>query len=217
MKKIFFVFSASLMLILAILFWSAWQKSNFSNTESLKNIIQKLRNVSPQNNESAVESQYQEFTNSDGEFKIKYPADWSAINSPEILTALTPLEWAEKYDLRTLFLAQDFTENSFIQLIVYEGNFDISAKEIIEEIKKNNQKQGWSVKIIESDVGETETTFEASYARQGSPNLYSKEKILVVGRQAYLISLIAPEEKWQDFAQEANLAINSAAIDKNAK
>lgn len=215
MKKLFFA-GIILIVILAIWVLSNWQKSNLSDTESFENIAQKLQNIAPQNNKLPENSPYQEFATSDGNFKINYPANWLKIDSAEILKALTPPDWAGKYSLETLFLAQSFTSDGFTQLIVYRGNFDMEIEGIVEEIKKNNQEQGWTVEIIESEVEIGEASFEAEYSRQGSPDLYSKEKILTIGNQAYLVSFVFPKEKLADFAQEADLVMDSIiALDKN--
>ena len=96
--------------------------------------------------------------------------------------------------------------------MVQEGVFDISPGEIIEEMKKNNQKQELNMEIVKSDIQNDKTIFEAKYLMTSSPNLYSKEAVIFAGDRTYLIAFVSMENDWPEFAEEAGAIINSAVI-----
>lgn len=218
MKKNIFIAIGLLVFALGLASTTAWRmkkwegglgKENIfkSETFGLQNLSEQLGKISP-----ASEETFQEFISPDGKFRIKYPLGWLAITQKDILDALTPEEWMQKYNLQTLLLASAAQEEESGQLIVYEGNFDLSIEEIIEEMKKIVGSYGWEMKIMESDIKENEGIFEAGYQIPDSPNLRSKEKILRNGREVFLITFMVPENVWPDLTEEINYVINSAEL-----
>lgn len=212
MSKIYICFGFLVLIAIMLLLnnWQSrdWQKTIFQNT------LSELKTVNPGGlpGFSSTSSDYEEFASSDGKFKIKYPASWLIVENQGLLTASAPKEWQEKYNLKTLFLAQYFKADKFAQLMVQEGVFDIPAEDIIEEMKKINQKQDLNMEIVKSDIQDNKTVFEARYFIPNSSNLYSKEEILSIGEKTYLIALIALEKDWQGFNEEIDFIFNSAQI-----
>lgn len=201
-----------MIIILAVQALSAWRMSDLSNIESTKNIIPKLQNISLQNKGAGTGNQYQEFIDSEGKFQIEYPANWLGVNSAEILAALTPPEWAEKYDLKTLFLAQDFQGGKFAQLIIYNGTFNMPIEEIFNKKIEINEDQGWKIEIINSQTQEKEGIFETKYQRDTNTTLLIKEKILTSDNRSYLISITAMEKDWSSLEADIDKILDSAKI-----
>ncbi len=193
---------------------SGWQSGNWEES-LIRDVLPKLKTIEPETSpgfSSSTAGDFKEFVDPDGKLKIKYPNSWLTVENEGLLAASTPKEWQEKYGLKTLFLAQYFQTGKFAQLVIQSGVFDISAGEIIKEMEKNNQKQGLIMEIVELDTKDNKTIFEARYLTAGSPNLYSKEEILVSGEKAYLIALIALEKDWPELAEEFNFILNSARV-----
>ena len=205
MKKTY-ILLGFVILILAMWLLNDWQSGNWE--ENLPpSVLPKLEAIEPEELNG-----YKEFTSPDGKLKITYPAPWLTAENQELLTAATPKEWQEKYSAKTLFLTQYFKADKFAQLMIQEGVFDIPAEEIIEEMKKSNQKQDLNMEIVKSDTADDRTIFEARYLTANSPNLYSKEKILSIGEKTYLIAFITLEKNWPEFAQEADVILESIRI-----
>ena len=96
--------------------------------------------------------------------------------------------------------------------MVQEGIFDISAGEIIEEMKQINQEQELNMEIVKSDIQDDKTVFEARYLMTNNPNVYSKEEIISLGEKTYLIAFIALEKDWPEFTKEADAVLESVEI-----
>ena len=191
-----------------------WQSGNWEEN-LLQNVLPKLKSIEPGESpgfSSSISSDYKEFTSPDGKLKIQYPSSWFDIENESLFAAATPKEWQEKYNLKTLFLAQYFKTDGFAQLMVQEGVFDIVPQEIIEEMKKMNRKQELNMEIVKSDIQDDKAVFEARYLTANSPNLYSKEEILLVGEKTYLIAFITLEKDWPEFSEETNLLLSSVQI-----
>lgn len=210
MGKLIFIIFGFLVLILALGAVSFWQAPDLSNPESLQTIVPKLQEISALGNK-AGEDQYQKFTSSDGKFKIEYPSGWLALKDENLLRAMVPQEWFEKYELKTLILAQNFN-GGFAQMTVYKGIFDISIKEIFEKMTETNKANGWTIEVIKMEDGENEGLFEGKYKNQAGALLYSKEKILMAENEGYLISVFAPEKDWQASEEIIDKILNSAII-----
>lgn len=185
---------------------NSWQSSDWQKN-LLQNTLPQLEAIEPEELNG-----YEEFISPDGKLKIKYPGSWLVAENQGLLAAATPQEWQEKYNLETIFLAQYFKADQFAQLMVQEGVFDISNKEIIAEMKKINQEQELSMEIVKSDIRDDKTVFEARHSTTGSPNLYSQEAILSVGEKTYLIAFITLEKNWPEFTEEADFILNSVQI-----
>ena len=205
MKKSFYVPLGILLFSLLLGFINKWNWQ-----ASQKPLPQ--NNLESVNTEAANQNNYKEFVAADKNFRINYPAAWFRLEDKNILSAFNSKEWQEKYNLKTIFLAQSFEAGKFAQVVVQEGVFDISPGEIIEEMKKNNQKQELNMEIVKSDIQNDKTIFEAKYLMTSSPNLYSKEAVIFAGDRTYLIAFVSMENDWPEFAEEAGAIINSAVI-----
>lgn len=203
MKKLIFILLGFLVLISALGAASLWMAPDSSNIETL---------ISSTNKKPAGENQYQEFASSDAKFKIDFPSHWMAIKEEGLLQALAPQEWVEKYDLKVLFLAQNFQGGEFVQMVVYKGVFEIPIEEIFEEMKKTNENNGWTVEVLELEAYANEGIFEGKYKNRTGSFLHSKEKILIGRERGYLISLFALEKDWPGLRDTIDKILNSAKI-----
>lgn len=208
MKKIIFILLGFLGLILMIGLIAIWLKPDLSNFGTLSE-FQKISSLKGE--EPTEENQYQKFISSDSKFEIQYPVQWPAIQDENLLQAMVPQDWADEYDLKTLFWAQNFREG-FGQLIIYQGTFDIPIEEIFEKMKESNQNNGWTIEVVKLETDEKKGIFEGEYKNQSGASLHSKEKILLEGKEGYWVSLFALEKDWQQFSQEVDSIINSAKI-----
>lgn len=160
-----------------------------------------------------------EFVSQDGDFKIKYPANWIEIKS-EYQTKDSPKSYEIKYDLEYLLWAQKFTlKGEFAQLIIGLGNFEeeINFQQIINEMKESNQQQGWEMQIINLEANNNGASFEAKYQKPDHYALYSQEEIIFLQpregkKKAYLVAIVAFEKDWQSFEREAEQIIDSVEI-----
>lgn len=149
---------------------------------------------------------------SNGKLKIEYPSNWLGVNSAEILAGLTPPDWAEKYNLKVLLLAQNFQGGKFTQLIVYRGEFAMPIEEIFNKNKEGNEEQGWEIKVLESEIQENDAIFELEYKKEPGAALHAKEKILLNGNEAYLVSITAQENDWPETKETIDKIIDSAIM-----
>lgn len=210
MKKNTYVFFGLISLILTIWLLGAWQQQPGLDKILSQNGSPELKITEPEKSSKT----YKEFIDPDGKLKIQYPSSWFVVENESLFSVLTSKDWKEKYDLKTLFLVQSFEMGKFAQLIVQEGVFDIPTEEIIEEMEKINREQELNMEIIKSDIQNDKAIFEARYLTTNSPNLYSKEEILLIGEKTYLIAFIALEQDWPALSEQADFILNSAQIIK---
>ena len=102
------------------------------------------------------------------------------------------------------------TNDESALLVVYKGTFGLTAKEILEEMKKTAQNQGWKMNIVSSEVDEKKAVFEAEYETSGGLLFHSKEKIIIAGNKAYLITVLISKGSWINLTEEINSIINLA-------
>lgn len=196
----------------------AQQKNKFGERISFKDFSQ-IKPILPEEILNIGQGNYKEFTDPDGKLKMKYPSDWLEIKDEKFLEGTIPKEWAEKYNLQTLFFAQGIKTNMTGQIIVNEGNFDIPVEEIIEEMKKSSRAKEWNMEVVSSDIGKG--IFEAKYQKPAHYDLHSKEKILFGGqkenvKKVYLIAYIVFDKDWDKFQEEADEIMDSIQlIDQN--
>lgn len=170
--------------------------------------LEKLPEFSP-----SMTGQTQKFVSPDGKLQIEYPAEFSAIGEKETLQGLTPESWAAKYNLETIFFAAKMQGEGLAQLIVYEGNFDLTIPDIVNEMKKLNQEQGLQMEVVSSDFQAKEGVFEAKYQTKQGYAIHSQEKILAgEGNEFFLISGLAAESDWLAAKPAIDKILNSAII-----
>jgi len=187
-----------------------WQ-NNFNGgsfLEPLRLNVDEIQKIS-----SIEETSLKKFSSPDGNLIVDYPADWVAIEQPEIIQAMSPEDWKEKYNLQTLLFALKTNDES-AQLVAYKGTFGLTTEEIIEEIKKTTQDQGWKMNIVSSEVKEKKAVFEAEYETSSGALFHSKEKVLIAEDEAYLITALVSETSWQETKDDIDKIINSATIIK---
>ena len=161
---------------------------------------------------SAKEAPLQRFSSQYGKLTIDYPLDWAAMEQQEIIGAMAPETWREKYGLRTLLFAMQINNGSS-QLVAYKGNFGgLGVRGIIEEIKGASQNQGWKMNVVSSEVEEKKAVFEAKYETSDGLLFHSKEKILINGNEAYLITALSLEEDWQEARDNIDKIVDSAIV-----
>lgn len=192
MKKTLIIVGILLTILLMILI-NDWQTKDWQQ--------EALEKVTGLNNEESTSLTYFEAPG----FKISYPANWIPLQTS--LSQLVPIDWKEKYGLKILLFSQNF--NPFIQLIVYEGEFNIPLEEVIEKMGKDNQEYGWEVKTIKSEIKNDEGIFELEYSIPGSQSLYTKEKAIKLGEKTYLISTVILEKDLTALSQQIDLILNS--------
>lgn len=215
-KTILIFLSMIFLFGILINYFGKWQLGKLEEVIPLEKLSQ-IRGLSPEQLLKPKEEEYQEFITPDGKLKVKYPPSWIEIKD-KTLQQIIPKEQIKKYNLKHLFLAQQFTtEGKFAQLIVDEWSFDAqkSFEEIIEEMKASNQEQEWDMKIIESEVKGNEGVFEAKYQKSDRYDIHSKEKIIILEpegekKKAYLIAFIAFDKDWAGFEKEADDIIEFA-------
>jgi len=193
------IFSAIIILaaLLITYFWDQ-EKDKFRGITS--DNFSQIKPILPEEIFGDQNDNYEEFISPDGKLKMKYPSDWLEINDEEMLEEVIAQEWADKYNLKTLFLAQKLKLGESSQIVVNEGDFDIGFEEIIEEMKKSNLAKGWNMEIIDSNA--EEGIFEANYQKPDHYELHSREKVLF-GEQkeglmkTYLVAVIVFDKDWE--------------------
>lgn len=209
------ILSAAFVLVVVLVgyFWNQ-QKKNFEEAASSKDLSQ-IKPILPEDILKTGENNYKEFISPDGKLKMKYPSDWLETKDEKFLEEFIPEEWKNKYNLQTIFFAQELKTGKIGQIIVNEGDFDIQIEEIIEEMKKSNQAKGWTMEIINLNL--EEGIFEAKYQKTDHYDLHSKEKILFSegkenAKKAYLIAFIVFDKDWEKFENKADEVINSVQL-----
>lgn len=209
MKKLFFTILGFSALILALGAVALWQMPKLSDLKPLQDILPK---EFPKMPSLTPKGESTEFISADGKFKADYPANWATVTEGELLEALVPAEWAEKYNLQAIFLAQNFWGGEFTQMVVYKGTFDIAIEEIFKKMQETNEANGWTVEVLESSAYANEGIFEGRYKNQAGTLSHSKEKILINGKEAYWVSFFALEKDWQGLEETIDKILKSATI-----
>lgn len=219
-KKIFLIILIILGAFLMIFLISIWEfdkikqslpKEGMQILEEVKSPqLQEILQGKP--SEEKFEILYKEFISPNKELKLKYPSDWIENKEEEMKIN----ETIGEYGFKCLFLAQKFTGEKNAVLIIEELTLKKTEgfDEIINKMKKINQKDGWKMQVIKSEMQESEMIFEATYQKEGEEEFYSKEKILLSQAQneetrAFLIAVITLYQDRQEFAQEVDYLIDS--------
>ncbi len=202
-----------LIIIAGLTIITNWRFKNWQNGFNGGSLLEPLGlNVDEmQEISSAEETAFKKFTSQDSKLTISYPIDWVVLEQQEIIQAMAPKTWKEKYNLQTLLFALKTNDES-AQLVVYKGNFGLDAQGIIEEVKKTTKDQGWKMNIVSSEVEEKKAVFEAEYETSSGALFLSKEKILIAGDEAYLITALVSKTNWLSLAEEINAMIDSVSI-----
>lgn len=145
---------------------------------------------------------YKEFTSPDGKLKMRYPADWTVMDSQLIESTQSQVTVKGK----VLFLAQKFSweETAISFLSVQELNLETgkSAEEIIEALKEESKKRGGEMEVIKLEIKDKELFFEAKYKREGNLDLHSEEKVILTEGKNYLVSFFTLEKDWSKSQKE---------------
>jgi len=161
---------------------------------------------------------YVEYVTPDGNLKLQYPSNWLKIEGEGLKSASQIRE--EKYGTQIMFLATSLDMNKFGQLIIEKKGVDTfnGFEEIIEKMKENNEKGGWTMEILNQEIAEKEISFEARYSKEDRLNNHSKEKVLLLERDGektiYSVAFISFEKDWQDYEVEADFSIGSASFNE---
>lgn len=211
MKNKFLIVSGIFAIIIGLVMITNWRFKNWQDGFKPEQLLKlpdlgKIDDLSSQQ-----ETISQKFTSKDGKLTIDYPVDWAALEQQEIIGAMAPEAWVEKYGLQTLLFALK-TDGESGQLIVYRGAFGLTAEEIIKEIKQLTEERSWKMDIISSEIKEKEAVFEAKYQTSDNFFFHSKEKILSDKDDSYIISVIVPEQNWLTTKDDIDKIINSATI-----
>ncbi len=163
------------------------------------------------------ELQHKEYITPDKKLRLEYFSDWKEIEDEKFLEEIVSKETAEKYNLRTLFLAGKLRENGISQLIVSEGEFNIgeNLEGVINIMEEINQKEGWEMEIIELENKNSEIIFEAMYKKIEHSELHSKEKMILPDqkeKKVYIVAFITFDKDWQELEEEANNIIDSVKL-----
>lgn len=211
-KNKFLIISCIFAIIIGLVVITNWRFKNWQDGFSRESLL-KLPDLGGIDDlSSSQETTSQKFISKDGRLVIDYPADWAALEQQEIISAMAPEIWVEKYGLQTLLFALT-TDGKSGQLIVYKGNFGgLTAKEIIGEIKQITEERGWKMDIVSSEIKENGAVFEAKYQTSDNFFFHSKEKILTNQNESYIISVIVPEQNWLGAKEDIDKILNSAII-----
>jgi hypothetical protein len=228
-KKTILIILGLLLIIFLLSFISYWHLKKMQQILSEKG-FPKFEEIKPEQlqemirtlkGEKPTKVSYKEFISPDGKLKIKYSTDWIEIKDEKILEKISPMERVEKYGQKTLLLAQKLRKEKIAQLIISELNLDKQKnfEDIIEEMKKVNRQRGWEMKVIKSEIKDSEDVFEAKYRKQDRYDTHSKEKIILLEpegekRKVYSIAVITLDRDWQEFTEEAEEIINSVQLIK---
>ncbi len=154
-----------------------------------------------------------EWVSPDGKLKLTHPGDWLAmdenflkhLNQPKVFLVETKI----------LFFAYQFKikEQSLAFLMVGEIGPEKTLEEIIEEIKRNVERQNGQIEITILDTEDKVTRLEIISTVPGQPNFYSKGKIIFSTKKTYLIMLSVPQKDWPQFKQEVEKILDSVQLD----
>lgn len=209
--KVFLIILAVLIFVsLLTNFFGGYRLEKLSELTGFEDFPQ-IESMLPEQILEFEEGDYKKFVSPDGKLKAAYPPNWIETTNEEILEQLFSKEWTNKYVLKTILLAQGAKGEKLARLIISEGVFNIQFEEIIEEMKRNNQEQGWEMKIVE--LNPEKQVFEAEYQKAGQIDIHSKEKILSSEQgKDYLAAFIVFDRDWEGFKKEAEKIINSIQL-----
>ena len=158
------------------------------------------------------------FVSPNTKLEMNYPSSWMKMeggnleyfNQEVIKEGAKVLLFAQKLDVKT---------GSFASLVVQELTLDKNKtiEELVEEIKKETLDKGVEIEIISLKIEGQDGLLEAKYVTGQAFDLYSKEKIIILGSEdietiAYLITFITLDKDWAKFEQEADEIFNSIQL-----
>jgi hypothetical protein len=161
--------------------------------------------------------EYKEFISPDRKLKMKIPPNWLSLEAEGFRKAL-PERLVKNYNLELLFLALKFGGESSGQLVIGQmiAKPQIEIEEIFEEIKENVKEKGWEIELIKSEIGEKEILFEAIYKKEGSPILYSKDKLISLEledkKKVFWIEILSTTQEWEYLKKEVEETFNSIQL-----
>lgn len=194
-------------------FARSFQFGEFSK-EQLLNLQEEARYVnSGVRNET--ETDYQKYVSPDGRLEVTYLSDWLKTKEQSFLDEIISKDLAKEYDLKVLLLEQKIKEGNFCQLIVSQGIFNNQEtfEEIFDVLVENDSRKGWETELIGAvEISENIFIFEAIKTKEGRETIYAKEKVILSGGKAYIITLVTPEAQLDYFREEIEEIINSAKL-----
>lgn len=156
--------------------------------------------------------EYTEFISPDGNLKVKYPSHWMKM-PPEVLERLNQSITIEK--ARNLLFAQGTKmEKGAIIFLMVQALFleeEKSLEELIEDSKEGTEGER-EVEISNLKIEGEIAYFEGNYKEEGSPSIYSKEKLILGDNKAYSVIVLNLTNNWLEFEEETNEILNSVQL-----
>ena len=156
--------------------------------------------------------EYTEFISPDGNLKVKYPSQWMKM-SPEVLERLNQSIVTEKAR-NLLFVQGAKMEKGVIIFLMVQESFleeEKSLEELIEDGKEGVEGER-EVEISNLKIEGEIAYFEGSYKEEGSPSVYSKEKLILGDNKAYSVIILNLTNNWSEFEKETNEILNSIQL-----
>lgn len=207
-KKTLFLSIIAIAILSLITFWYFKRASrSFSQLELPKFELPEFETFLSQETK-----EYTEFITPDGKLKLNYPSHWMKM-APEVLEKLNQAITTEK--ARNLLFTQGtkLEKGAIIFLMVQELFLEEEKSlEGLIEASKEGVKGGREVEISNLKIEGEIAYFEGDYKEEGSPPVYSKEKLILGDNKAYSVIILNLTNNWSEFEEEVNEILNSIQL-----
>jgi hypothetical protein len=169
---------------------------------------------------SSQEIKIEEFISPDGKLKIKYPSNFVKFETISLQKAV-PEELAKNYKMEIIFFAQKFDIERPASLVISQMLVDkqTKLKDILEEMKKAGEKEGWRIEILETEQENEKIIVESTYWKENIPAIRSKEKMLSIEiennqKRVFIAEITTANKDWNYLKDEINKILDSAQLVK---
>jgi len=197
-----------LIVILGLSLTSYWRFNDFNKSLSEINLPEINFPETNLDDFLQAEEDYQEWISPDERLKLRYSTKWKSTN--DFLSQAS--DQIEVSDILFSAYQLKIKEQTLVFLTVNEFNSEKTLEEIIEKIEQDTEDKDGKIEIISVENGEEITWIEMSLKRSGSPDFYSKVKIIFDEQKTYLIIFTAQQVYWPEFEEEANEILNSMEL-----
>jgi len=211
-KKRYFIVALTMIVVCGLASYLNFKKFNKNSFPSLS-FENLLKTEAPQTSEDSLFPEKEgekEWLSPDGKLKLRYSQSW--IEYDKILLEELKQNATSSLESEILLYAIRIKEEgkAFCFLTVEKINSKKNLEEIIGMLKKNSKEE---FEIVDSQNEENSANLEFNTRIEEKTDFHSKMKMFFTEDKTYLITVSAPENDFEKFAEESSILSSAEFID----